>query len=730
MACATSSNPSDSDWFSTDSSFSDGENDSGWGISSREGQAPSSRCATVRAKRQRSPGPRCYPISRGRRKIIFLERDGTGRPGLPVIRLDPSLERHVLHRRIRSGPCPQHRRYYGHIVSLLAVKLGALRGCPLCIITFFAITEFSTQDLHTNMRLDDVWSIRDQLTFAFDQIMLYSAADDPSQVAQTLPVDIGGPWRDSGATICNFYGKLLPLFRVNKEFVHSSSPLTCAKIALRWLQECDLKHLQCGNPAQQLPMRLIDVASCRLIEQDRSIPAADNKLYACLSHCWGAGDQAKSVLRTTKSTLASYKESLPLERLPRTFRDAIDFTRALGIPYLWIDSLCIIQDDKLDWEREAAKMAAIYTNCYVTIAASASSNADGGLFPRQDIGTCKVGTLCCHDRPFLPVYIRKEPAHYPQATDYALSQRAWVLQETLLSPRTLYFLGPEIMFECHEGMQCQCGITDQKACVKRRDLTTSVSWGRTLFGYARTSLTFSRDTLPALSGLATQWLTTHPTDRYLAGLWRSNLVQGLIWSASPVQLGTRVRPWRAPSWSWASVTATDADSFCVNYFDYAPGIAAMVEVVHAHCAPSGADPTGTVAFGHLILRGKAFDATIYYDHGEHLDTSTQSTRYTAVVLSDIVIRCMMDFISWRPGRDYIPHGTNVKLLLIHGPTEITEANRSSWTCLILKPLFGETFERIGIVLGPRQIISPYADGRASAFTTAYQETPVADYMIV
>jgi hypothetical protein len=301
-------------------------------------------------------------------------------------------------------------------------------------------------------------------------------------------------------------------------FVHNATPTSCVKAALRWLQDCACLQEQCGNHIQRLPTQLIDVATYRLIEQSHLSANTAIKPYACLSHCWGAADQASSVLRTTASTLASYKESLPIAKLPRTFRQAIDFTRALGIPYLWVDSLCIIQDDRSDWEQEAAAMADIYTNCFVTIAASASEDSEGGLFAEQDVGYCKVGSLHCNDGDILPLCMRKEPIHFPQAKDYPLARRGWLLQERLLSPRTIYFLGTELMFECQEGIQCQCGALSQVACIKAFDLTSSFGWSEIMYLYSYTSLTFRRDALPALSGLAKQWLNAHPDDTYLAGL--------------------------------------------------------------------------------------------------------------------------------------------------------------------------------------------------------------------
>lgn len=76
----------------------------------------------------------------------------------------------------------------------------------------------------------------------------------------------------------------------------------------------------------------------------------------------------------TKASWAKLTVNIFLSDLPPLFQDAIIITRQLGLRYLWIDSLCIIQDSLRDWETEAAKMASIYQNSYVTISATDASN--------------------------------------------------------------------------------------------------------------------------------------------------------------------------------------------------------------------------------------------------------------------------------------------------------------------------------------------------------------------
>ncbi|KAJ4286394.1 hypothetical protein N0V88_008017 [Collariella sp. IMI 366227] len=132
-----------------------------------------------------------------------------------------------------------------------------------------------------------------------------------------------------------------------------------------------------SRPQSNLPSRVLDVQAAgesgvRLYE-----PAEGEKApYICLSHCWGH----RPFLRTLSGNLAAHRSEIIWDRLPQTFREAITFTRQLGVRYLWIDSLCIVQDDQRDWRCEAARMAGIYEHSMLVISATKSHGAYGGLF--------------------------------------------------------------------------------------------------------------------------------------------------------------------------------------------------------------------------------------------------------------------------------------------------------------------------------------------------------------
>ena len=160
--------------------------------------------------------------------------------------------------------------------------------------------------------------------------------------------------------------------------------------------------------------------------------------YLTLSHCWGCA----YILRLLECTLLVFQTEIPVSELPQSFLDAMMKTAELGYKYIWIDSLCIIQDSTEDWIREATLMGKVYSYAVCTIAAVAASNSHDGLF--QDRSALTI--LPCQLRPpdetqelglyICPVHQLPEPLH----------ARAWVFQERCLSPRTLNFDHDQISY--------------------------------------------------------------------------------------------------------------------------------------------------------------------------------------------------------------------------------------------------------------------------------------------
>jgi len=235
-----------------------------------------------------------------------------------------------------------------------------------------------------------------------------------------------------------------------------------------WLRTCDTTHTACRAPSPaRLPTRVIDVGSeaqpvCRLVE---SGGAAGQ--YIALSHCWG---DPTTVPKTTRETLVQHCTDVPDEILSMTFRHAIQITRGLGIRYIWIDALCIVQNDHDDWAREAAKMRTVYSDAFLTIAAASASDGTGGCFHSRDGGkeypyagqrgsVTNIYIPLPVDHSFFDalsagVQAHKSVQHYPLAT------RKWIFQERMLSRRVLYFTRYELAWECRTETACECDGAD------------------------------------------------------------------------------------------------------------------------------------------------------------------------------------------------------------------------------------------------------------------------------
>lgn len=218
-------------------------------------------------------------------------------------------------------------------------------------------------------------------------------------------------------------------------------PEDYARQAKRWLDACLTAHVDCCSPpVQELPTRVIDVGNelddPRLFE---TAPGAQG-IYCTLSYCWG---QTRT-FTTTLSTFEDRKKGFGIDELPATIRDAVVLARGLGIRYLWVDSLCIIQDSSSDWEYEAARMCSVYNQAAITFAAIDSPASETGLFiAGSDRRLVKL------DEQWGPIYARMHSHSAPddhrslprdEITSRVLNTRGWCLQELALSSRILWYV--------------------------------------------------------------------------------------------------------------------------------------------------------------------------------------------------------------------------------------------------------------------------------------------------
>ncbi|KAL6814919.1 heterokaryon incompatibility domain-containing protein [Trichoderma sp. SZMC 28015] len=365
----------------------------------------------------------------------------------------------------------------------------------------------------------------------------------------------------------------------------SQDPLSvqAVQISRTWLKTCNENHKSCVAESAQLPARFLDIfdpadSTHVFLNELRDLEDNTDSRYVALSHCWGTGPN----LCTTWSTLQKHKHGIKVSDLPPTFRDAVNITRNLSVRYLWIDSLCIVQDDPHDWQIESAKMASIYRDAsFVLGAACGESDAQGFLHTRhwQDVVTLPPvdqGTTLALQ--LLPPETDED--HVDPVSQEPLSKRAWCLQERYLPRRMLLYGSQQILWECqkmsaseegdirlHDGSHLEriCKTANIPASVLARTSreryegdkgVNYVDWYKMVEDYTGRFITKSSDRLPALSGLA-KAVSQSSKDEYLAGLWKNGLIEGLTWCGSQgAEKLEEPGEYIAPSWSWASVTGT------------------------------------------------------------------------------------------------------------------------------------------------------------------------------
>ncbi|RTE84026.1 hypothetical protein BHE90_001452 [Fusarium euwallaceae] len=234
-----------------------------------------------------------------------------------------------------------------------------------------------------------------------------------------------------------------------------------------WIKECDENHPKCrGLPqkdgpgsrkAFQLPTRLIDIGqpgSKIKLYETRPEDKTENLKYIALSHQWG-DPTASNHFRTTTQNYAAHLNSIDFYKLPDTFKDAVTMTRDMGIRYLWIDSICIIQGPDGDFNTESQKMEDVFSSAYCVIAASCARDQwDGFLKNRPESDLRRFATFRNGRDP--PFYVCQFLDDFnTDVLEGPLNKRGWVLQERVLARRTIFFTDKQIYWECGNGVRCE-----------------------------------------------------------------------------------------------------------------------------------------------------------------------------------------------------------------------------------------------------------------------------------
>jgi hypothetical protein len=373
-------------------------------------------------------------------------------------------------------------------------------------------------------------------------------------------------------------------------------------MASHWLKVCRESHSKCNKHIGQIsPSRLVstdrDLTRIVLRNELEGLPA-----YATLSHCWG-----KAKFETLKiDNLDTFREQIPEKALSQTFKDAISTAQEFGIPYIWIDSLCIVQDDNDDWTREAARMSSVYGGSILNVAASGASDGTYGCFFKSTPTIqCRVSIKCSSHTALYQCIPRG--FYGADLTGMPLMKRGWALQERILPPRTLHFTSTQLFWECHENVACEIfpqGIPhflripgEGDKFFDKEPFTRSM-WDWMVRRYSECKLTIAEDKLPAISGLA-HIIQSETEDEYVAGMWRKDLEVQLCWYTSNERKHRKTASYTAPTWSWASLDK--ALHFVDDSYFETTERDDFVNVLDIQLQPAGTDPLGQLASANLGL---------------------------------------------------------------------------------------------------------------------------------
>ncbi|MCJ1322547.1 hypothetical protein MMC15_007896 [Xylographa vitiligo] len=461
---------------------------------------------------------------------------------------------------------------FPHYDSIGALQQSALNGCHLC--SLFAAPDPTASELPPN--------------YSSKPYSLWVHCEQSYDGAGHIEVHVQG--RRPKTTYISYDG---PLSKIQGSLRYKRTDADeVLKLTKSWLDTCLNHHEKCRHSSSGgdfVPTRLLKVTTSGpfllsvqlcLTNSEEFDPRTP---YLALSHCWGASD----IIKLTASVLSTFLRTLPLASLPQNFSDAALITARLGYAYLWVDSLCTIQDSPDDWEREAATMGNVYSNAVCTIAALGAANSRGGCFVTRNplaFEPCLLRDGAGRDT----VWAENKRVQRPDSEGDMrppLHRRAWVVQERALAPRTLHFGSEMVFWECVQGTASE-ERPDFKATASRSSddrsgnpfsaassgLKTTLRtmkalgrsgdwadwecfWWKMVKEYTASKLTFDSDKWTAFSGLATA-VERHTRTRLYHGLWESNLFEELLWKV--LKPGRRV-DFNAPSWSWLSVDAAVSD---------------------------------------------------------------------------------------------------------------------------------------------------------------------------
>jgi hypothetical protein len=484
----------------------------------------------------------------------------------------------------------------------------------------------------------------------------------------------------------------------------SPSEEALSKENIAWMKQ-ELERCKthvCAPPSSHfLPTRLLDLGVDSTESDVRLRSAAelpqDSVQYAALSYCWGTQHEARHQLITTVANLNQRHGLIPLQRTTRVVQDAIKTVRALSIRYLWIDALCIIQDDEDDWAQESEQMGLIYMHASVTICTLTSCSCLDGFLERplavnigfqsklipevRGIYSLRHQRLL-HSLSEISSDADTTPWYLDMSRGGTWSHRGWTLQEKELSTRRLYFGTSRVYIHCEKRGTSEPGIDEpwtgfetlrgQALYFQRHQNLDALFeyWEDILHQYAFRSITHQTDKFAAISGLA-KTMATEMDATYIAGLWSNDLPRSLLWksidSTETMQsiLGrlssTPLMPYVGPSWSWGSgsrhyeppwLTIRTERTAHISSRGMSPSLGyketefrSECNVVHAWSTPhhTAKNPFGRIMSAELQVEGKLRDCAAMWKRACHPQLGWLRWQRWTAVDSDIGIACAVDF---------------------------------------------------------------------------------------
>ncbi|ETN36289.1 uncharacterized protein HMPREF1541_08566 [Cyphellophora europaea CBS 101466] len=519
----------------------------------------------------------------------------------------------------------QHSDYHSLNVPIRDLKWSASRSCPFCVVAFDVFR----------------WVSRTK--------------GNGSKAAHNATIEICIPFKP-GPPVVLTYSWAYPVprvydFQLSLPELAQCSPWSTLTVGTQipkdprqsffraavWLQRCLSEHrtIDCvpAEPTEKplMPTRLLFVGSG--LHQVRLVECGSNQMnYFALSYCWGGTPH----ISTTKANCERMLHNISWKSLPKTCRDAIELTRAMGYRWLWIDSLCILQDDRDEFHEETSRMGDIYRNAVLTIAAANASHVGFGIFHERPETRTFRNRLRYGDNSPSHVIVREPSVHSnlfasPRSEEeWPLLKRAWCLQERLMSTRVLHFTAGELAWECCTLAACECGHMDSLATPKLRYDRARLSkmtpderaqaWDDlALQSYQNRSLTKESDRFPALSSMA-HLFQDEALGTYVAGIWSNYALSMLLWE---VKAGKKADRYVAPSWSWASVQGRlIRNDRIVHNRDF------EASVDHMKNTLSSKDPYGAIKAASLEISTPACDGVLSTSghHGDAMILFNENVR--------------------------------------------------------------------------------------------------------